>query len=208
MHIVIFVDIAHYLSILLKICRSMSFQTCQLCQKDFRDTNSLKRHMAMHGKADTGYKCDKCDKNYATKQTLADHVKKCTGELRCAAMTKDSAGRQVVCGKVLKTPQGFQKHVAAHERKAARERPDYVQPKAPERKYKCNFAGCGKLYISESGLKDHQLGCESNPDWEGPFHCPHPTCKYAERNNFKGWNKRKQLNAHLASIHDEGKNRD
>lgn len=164
--------------------------------------------MAMHGQADTGLSCSKCDKSYATKQTLKAHEKDCVGELRCAKMVLDAVGRKVVCGVKLKTIQGFRKHVDAHERKEARLQPGYVPPAPKEKKYRCDFAGCGQRYISANGLRDHQKGCESNPAWEGPWHCPHPECKYAERNGYVGWKKRKQLNAHLSATHGEGKNLD
>lgn len=140
------------------------------------------------------------------KRTFNSHVPDCIPYI-CEEMVPDTDAEvgpdgelpKKVCGQKCATPQGLQRHIAAHQLKEARKQPDY-QP--PERNAKCPFsdAGCTKRYKTEASLKvDHVPYCDFNPNARKRKFCPHPGCRFGPTTGYKGFRKPKDLNSHWRS---------
>lgn len=49
---------------------------CEICSKSYVSPNQLKRHMQVHKIISNDFICSKCGEGFATRNLLADHVRK------------------------------------------------------------------------------------------------------------------------------------
>ncbi|KAJ4440999.1 hypothetical protein ANN_10848 [Periplaneta americana] len=141
---------------------------CDLCEKLFLYSASLKRHVLMHTSNKT-YKCDICGKCFLEQCRLNRHTRLHTGEkpFRCnfcgKCFSESSALKRHerqhtgekpficgVCGKCF----SHSGHLKSHKRMHTGEKP-----------FKCNV--CGKCFSQPSSLRPHEL----KHTGEKPFKC-------------------------------------
>ncbi|XP_015929610.1 zinc finger protein 92 [Parasteatoda tepidariorum] len=103
---------------------------CSICDKQFNQTSSLKRHMLAHS-ADRPFCCKECDKTFKTKAALKRHEIIHTGECPFECST---------CKRKFNQISNLRKHLVIHNNKC----PFY-----------CDV--CGKGFNQLSNLKKHMV---------------------------------------------------
>lgn len=140
--------------------------TCEYCGKFFRFISTLKDHIKTHT---LPFRCDKCDKKYASMSSLHLHRMNHTGETPFLCS---------YCGRGFKTAHSLRAHIPIH---------------TGERRYKCHICGktsiqhmsrhmrmhrgeknylcteCGKAFLSSGELKLHTRSHTG----ERPYTCKH-----------------------------------
>ena len=108
--------------------------TCDICGQRFAMANALAMHKAqMHKKVphprDEMHCCDKCGKQYGSKESLTNHIQHVHGELiKCKVCNFSTRNRQVLS-----------RHVDTHG----------------EPKFKCST--CGKMFRKKNSFRAHEL---------------------------------------------------
>ncbi|XP_062605743.1 zinc finger protein 107-like [Saccostrea cucullata] len=132
---------------------------CQLCEKRFKDTESLEKHMGLHTYG-RGYNCDVCGKSFSAKSFLKVHMMIHTGEkpfvceicnkgfsrssnLKAHHLThtKEKPFKCDYCEKVFTHPSNMKKHISSQHSEG--------------RPYKCEY--CDKSYKLSKHLRRHVL---------------------------------------------------
>ena len=123
---------------------------CQFCGAGFTSRNYLLRHMSAH----TGeFKCEKCLRSFARKETLRSHVLQCNPELVADPQSKLQAHQCKVCKRVFGKELTLKNHMKLHTGE-----------------YKCSK--CQKSFVSELTLSRHQcLGEYFTRGEDGKLHC-------------------------------------
>ncbi|KAJ4429216.1 hypothetical protein ANN_26219 [Periplaneta americana] len=135
---------------------SSSSLTCPYCQKKFRQKKFFKRHIAKH----TGeWKCNKCQKFYSSKATLASH--RCIKKSRTTHHCK-------VCNRQFHRLNYLKKHMLLHVEN-----------------HPCST--CGKKLQSNEILQTHQLYCSRGKLLEtvGETTCPHCNVTFSQLVSYR-----------------------
>ena len=153
-------------------------KVCQLCQRKFWATETLKRHMQSHsGKQKHVCPNEGCGRKLSSKRCLETHLTTCQKEKTLFCKVKG-------CDKLFATKQALSAHEKTHK-------------KLGKGKGVCK--GCGKEGLTkQKSLDDHFRTCAGNPDRVGPFPCRVAGCR---RGPAKPFTRIRNLNVHLKTEH-------
>ena len=149
-------------------------KVCQLCQRKFWATETLKRHMQSHsGKQKNVCPNEGCGRKLSSKRCLETHLTTCQKEKTLFCKVKG-------CDKLFATKQALSAHEKTHK-------------KLGKGMGVCK--GCGKEgFTKQKSLDDHYRTCAGNPDRVGPFPCRVAGCR---RGPAKPFTRIRNLNVHL-----------
>ena len=153
-------------------------KVCQLCQRKFWATETLKRHMQSHsGKQKHVCPNEGCGRKLSSKRCLETHLTTCQKEKTLFCKVKG-------CDKLFATKQALSAHEKTHK-------------KLGKGMGVCK--GCGKEgFTKQKSLDDHYRTCAGNPDRVGPFPCRVAGCR---RGPAKPFMRIRNLNVHLKAEH-------
>ena len=153
-------------------------KVCQLCQRKFWATETLRRHMQLHsGKQKHVCPNEGCGRKLSSKRSLETHLTTCQKEKEFFCKTKG-------CDKLFATKQALSAHEKTHK-------------KLGKGMGVCK--GCGKEgFTKQKSLDDHYRTCAGNPDRVGPFRCRVAGCR---RGPAKPFTRIRNLNIHLKAEH-------
>jgi general transcription factor IIIA len=115
---------------------------CPVCDLRFNDSHQLEAHIKRHDAHREIFHCPKkdCDKQYATKQGLNEHIQHIHQEKKRICP---------YCGKAFSFfGVNFSRHVKKH-----------LGQDSKEQVHRCTYKGCTKEYHTSSGLKVHINSC-------------------------------------------------
>lgn len=128
-----FVNRARYNTHVKKIHLKKDIIYCEYCAQEFPYYNGYLIHKRSHHTIDRSFKCDQCDHAaYFSQTDLKKHIER--------AHTEESFPCET-CGKIYKTRDYLINHVRALHM---------------ERRYNCDFPGCGKRFPVSNKLKIHR----------------------------------------------------
>ena len=132
-------------------------KVCQLCQRKFWATETLRRHMQLHsGKQKHVCPNEGCGRKLSSKRSLETHLTTCHKEKEFFCKTKG-------CDKLFASKQALSAHEKTHK-------------KLGKGMGVCK--GCGKEgFTKQKSLDDHYRTCAGNPDRVGPFPCRVAGCR-------------------------------
>lgn len=172
---------------------------CEICMKAYVSPNQLKRHMQVHKIKSNDFICSKCGEGFATRNLLADHVRKvhdgdddgqlftCMCDI-CGKKFLEESSMSVhkrthnpniikalycpvsTCGERMRDQAHLAEHIVIHK---------IV--------YNCNI--CARKFTNAGDLADHQKTHENE---NRPFICTECSRCYANKN---------QLNVHIMRVH-------
>lgn len=132
---------------------------CQICQKDYATKGTLAIHIRQHSTSKP-YKCTSCDKTFWQRAPRDVHERSHTG-VRPYSCT--------LCGKTFTYPNGLKLHTRLH---------------TGEKPYKCEF--CGSCYTQQAHLRSHVR----THTGEKPFECKVCGKKYRNKVDLRFHHKR------------------
>ena len=156
--------------------------TCELCQKSYSRSNSLRRHLLVHT-GEKAYACDLCDKKFSIKSYLTAHRKIHSGEtpfgctlcfkqfnrvsnLRAHMLVHTGLKPHSceVCGKLFNLSSNLKRHMTIHSG---------LKP------HVCSV--CGKEFGLSSSLKEHMRVHTG----ENPYKCELCGKVFKQHSNFR-----------------------
>lgn len=156
--------------------------TCELCQKSYSRSNSLRRHLLVHT-GEKAYACDLCDKKFSIKSYLTAHRKIHSGEtpfgctlcfkqfnrvsnLRAHMLVHTGLKPHSceVCGKLFNLSSNLKRHMTIHSG---------LKP------HVCTV--CGKEFGLSSSLKEHMRVHTG----ENPYKCELCGKVFKQHSNFR-----------------------
>lgn len=172
---------------------------CEICSKSYVSPNQLKRHMQVHKIISNDFICSKCGEGFATRNLLADHVRKfhdgddegqlftCMCDI-CGKKFLEESSMNVhkrthnpniikalycpvsTCGERMKDQAHLAEHIQIHS---------IV--------YNCSI--CARRFLNAGDLADHEKTHENE---HRPFECQICNRRYSNKN---------QLNVHVLRVH-------
>lgn len=123
---------------------------CDLCQRQYSSRNSLKTHQRSHS-GERPYKCETCQNSFNTRYTLNIHMRRHTGDkpFKCPAAN---------CGKAFKASSDLATHHRTHTG---------IRP------FACTFTGCTQSFTT-IGARNVHLRTHTG---ERPFRCEFEGCE-------------------------------
>ncbi|KAL9708026.1 hypothetical protein quinque_011544 [Culex quinquefasciatus] len=106
---------------------------CGTCKKSFKYRSNWLRHQEVH--SDCEYCCEQCGKKYRTRNCLKSHIRD------VHLHPTDEAFPCTICGKIMNGKRALKKHTERHGR---------------ERKFKCSFPPCEKMFPNGTNLRHHE----------------------------------------------------
>eukprot|EP00088_Acartia_fossae_P023715 TRINITY_DN2472_c0_g1_i8.p1 TRINITY_DN2472_c0_g1~~TRINITY_DN2472_c0_g1_i8.p1 ORF type:complete len:622 (+),score=88.03 TRINITY_DN2472_c0_g1_i8:43-1908(+) len=168
---------------------------CNICDKQFGDKNTLKRHIKSMHSTEKKYSCDACDKTFALQNYLTQHIQNVHSEPRTWICD--------LCGTRLKSKRGIQTHLLIHQDgtknipcdecdKQFRHKSTLVKHKkrvhnmGQEAKLICDI--CNKFFNHSEGLKRHKMKIHSKVR---QFQCKNCSKEFAFQYDLNRHNKLK-----------------
>ncbi|XP_046858975.1 zinc finger protein 99-like isoform X2 [Xenia sp. Carnegie-2017] len=134
---------------------------CNYCEKRFRRRDHLKSHETSHHSGITAHKCTTCDATFNTRYALTVHVKCC--KIRQESPSKVSSTTEEV--KITGAPESKECPVCHKVFKDPSTQRRHFRIHSNERPFQCEI--CAKCFRRKDNLREHQL-CHSD---EKPFSC-------------------------------------
>ena len=104
---------------------------CQICQKCFNEKGNLKIHLKFHSEV-RPFKCTLCEKDYKSSRHLKDHIEIIHYHIRKYHCP--------ICNRSFGRLSTMKVHTKIH---------------TDDRKFTCEFEGCGKRFIEKKNLEVH-----------------------------------------------------
>lgn len=86
---------------------------CEVCEKAFTESSTLRKHMLVHNPNPPQFQCDECSRTFSRKINLNEHMKthyRNKGE----PLDGDDLHECMVCLKVIRNASNFKKHMKIH----------------------------------------------------------------------------------------------
>ncbi|XP_072947100.1 uncharacterized protein [Epargyreus clarus] len=153
------------LSVHVLIHQNLKPHKCKYCDYACRDTSTLRKHHERHMGIVRRYDCSICDKRFAKKMTLQNHVAEVHMNIDIKQLPCD------ICGKKFKTIGKVNHHIkTVHKRGNATNceicgmkiankynMSAHLLSHVDVKPYKCAFKGCTKRFKDRSALKKHTI---------------------------------------------------
>lgn len=129
------------------ICILTNFFAGELCGLSFSTLVKYQNHVRLKHTFEKPFKCNECEKAYATSSCLSEHKRRAhTEPIPCSS-----------CLKVFPSADSLSRHFKLTHR---------------EKKFICEFEGCGKKFANPSLLKNHTFVHSEQKKFQCKF-CPH-----------------------------------
>ncbi|XP_063707211.1 zinc finger protein OZF-like [Culicoides brevitarsis] len=172
---------------------------CEICSKSYVSPNQLKRHMQVHKVVSNDFICSKCGEGFATRNLLADHVRK--------SHDGDDDGQLFtcmcdICGKKFLEESSMNVHKRTHNPNIIKalycpvstcgERmrdQAHLSEHMQIHSIVYNCTTCARKFLNAGDLADHEKTHENE---HRPFECQICQRRYSNKN---------QLNVHVIRVH-------
>ena len=134
--------------------------SCKFCKKTYSSVTRLRNHLKSKHLKKTAHHCATCNKYFGDATTLFNHSKK-----------HDPSAAKFTCGtcqKVCYSKAKLQDHMVVH---------------STAKPFLCQF--CDKTFKRVRTLKDHEGGCEKNPDRRDRKQCRLCPKNYADQRSLR-----------------------